>query len=194
MKCKNCANLIPDQSTFCPYCGVSLEQTQAQPSADASQLAAPHTSTAQQLASLSAKAKGKIRICPKCGTLLSKKEKICSVCGEIMPKPKKAHKAKTAIISMSVVICLLLCSTVYFMLEMFQGNRAIDELREENKDLKAEVTDLESEVKYYCDKAKSNQSKINTLEQKIKDLEKQLHPWYSEGSGQYASPAYKTRW
>ncbi|MBS6510407.1 MAG: hypothetical protein KH334_01770, partial [Clostridiales bacterium] len=48
----------------------------------------------------------------------------------IMPKPQKSHKAKTAIISMSVVICLLVCSTVYFMLEMFQGNRAIDELNE----------------------------------------------------------------
>ena len=61
MKCKNCANLIPDQSTFCPYCGISLEQTQAQPSADASQLAAPYTAV-QQPASLSAKAKVKIRI------------------------------------------------------------------------------------------------------------------------------------
>ena len=129
MKCKNCANLIPEQNTFCPYCGVSLEQTQAQPSADASQLAAPYTAV-QQPASLSAKAKGKIRICPKCGTLLSKKEKACSVCGEVMPKPKKAHNAKAAIISMSVVICLLLCSTVYFMLEMFEGNQAIDDLNE----------------------------------------------------------------
>ena len=130
MKCKNCGNLIPDQSTFCPYCGASLGQTQTQLSADASQFAAPSPSSAQQPVSLSAKAKGKVRICPKCGTLLGKKEKVCSVCGEIMPKPQKSHKAKTAIISMSVVICLLLCSTVYFMLEMFQGNRAIDELNE----------------------------------------------------------------
>ncbi len=129
MKCKNCRNSIPDQSTFCPYCGVSLEQTQAQPSADASQLAAPYTAV-QQPASLSAKAKSKIRICPKCGALLSKKEKVCSVCGEVMPKPKKAHKAKAAIISMSVVICLLLCSTVYFMLEMFRSNQAVDDLNE----------------------------------------------------------------
>ena len=142
MKCKNCQSLIPDQSTFCPYCGVSLEQTQAQPSADASQLAAPHTSTAQQPASLSAKAKGKIRICPKCGTLLSKKEKICSVCGEIMPKPKKAHKAKTAIISMSVVICLLLCSTVYFMLEMFQSKSMANKLT-------TDVTSLHNQLDFY---------------------------------------------
>lgn len=45
--------------------------------------------------------------------------------------PKQPHRAKAAIISMSVVICLLLCSTVYFMLEMFQRNRTISELREE---------------------------------------------------------------
>ena len=62
--------------------------------------------------------------------MLSKKEKVCSVCGEVMPKPKKAHKAKAAIISMSVVICLLLCSTVYFMLEMFRSNQAVDDLNE----------------------------------------------------------------
>lgn len=193
MKCKNCENLIPDQSTFCPYCGVPLEQTQAQPSA-ASEPSA-YTSPAQQPTLISSKIKGKVQICPKCGALLGKKEKKCSVCGQVMPK--KPRSARAAIISMSVIVCLLLCSTAYFMLEMFEGNQTIDELREENKDLKAEVTDLESEVKYYCDKAKSNQSKINTLEQEIKDLEKQLHPWYSEpakGSGQYASPAYKTRW
>ena len=130
MKCKNCGNLIPDQSTFCPYCGASLGQTQTQLSADAPKFTAPSPSSAQQPVSLSAKAKGKVRICPKCGTLLGKKEKVCSVCGEIMPKPQKSHKAKTAIISMSVVICLLVCSTVYFMLEMFEGNRAIDELNE----------------------------------------------------------------
>ena len=130
MKCKNCGNSILDQSTFCPYCGASLGQTQTQLSADAPKFTAPSPSSAQQPVSLSAKAKGKVRICPKCGTLLGKKEKVCSVCGEIMPKPQKSHKAKTAIISMSVVICLLLCSTVYFMLEMFQGNRAIDELNE----------------------------------------------------------------
>ena len=130
MKCKNCGNLIPDQSTFCPYCGASLGQTQTQLSADAPKFTAPSPSSAQQPVSLSAKAKGKVRICPKCGTLLGKKEKVCSVCGEIMPKPQKSHKAKAAIISMSVVICLLVCSTVYFMLEMFQGNRAIDELNE----------------------------------------------------------------
>lgn len=191
MNCKNCGRPIPDQSTFCPYCGVSLERAQeVQPAAP--QFTAPYAPPVQQSSGKPKKAKGKVQKCPKCGALLGKKEKVCSICGEAMPK--QPHGAKAAIISMSVVICLLLCSTVYFMLEMFQGNRAIDELREENKDLKAEVTDLESEVKYYCDKAKSNQSKINTLEQKIKDLEKQLHPWYSEGSGQYASPAYKTRW
>ena len=189
MKCKNCGNSIPDQSTFCPYCGASLGQTQTQLSADAPKFTAPSPSSAQQPVSLSAKAKGKVRICPKCGTLLGKKEKVCSVCGEIMPKPQKSHKAKTAIISMSVVICLLVCSTVYFMLEMFQGNQAIDELREENKDLKAEVADLEADVKYYCDKAKNNQSKINSLEQKIKDL----NPWIGERSGQYSSPAYRPR-
>ena len=142
MKCKNCGNSIPDQSTFCPYCGASLGQTQTQLSADASQFTAPSPSSAQQPVSLSAKAKGKVRICPKCGTLLGKKEKVCSVCGEIMPKPQKSHKAKTAIISMSVVICLLLCSTVYFMLEMFQGNRAIDELT-------AEVTSMHNQLDFY---------------------------------------------
>ena len=47
-----------------------------------------------------------------------------------MPKPQKTHKAKAAIISMSVVICLLLCSTVYFMLEMFRSNQAVDDLNE----------------------------------------------------------------
>ena len=151
MKCKNCGNSIPDQSTFCPYCGVSLEQAQAQPSSDASQLAASYTAV-QQPASLSAKAKDKIRICPKCGTLLSKKEKICSVCGEIMPKPKKAHKAKAAIISMSVVICLLLCSTVYFMLEMFEGNRAIADLNETI----AEWEDKYQQLYDECTKAKKD--------------------------------------
>lgn len=129
MNCKNCGSLIPEQSTFCPYCGVSSAEAQAQSSA-APQSSAFYTSPPQQPMPISSKMKGKVQICPKCGALLSKKEKVCSVCGEVMPKPKKAHKAKAAIISMSVVICLLLCSTVYFMLEMFEGNQAIDDLNE----------------------------------------------------------------
>ena len=181
MNCKNCGKSIPNQSLFCPYCDAS--------SPAMLESAAPISSYAPQSQSVSDKMKGKVKTCPRCGTLLGKREKVCSVCGEVMPKPQKSRKAKTAIISMSVVICLLVCSTVYFMLEMFQGNRAIDELREENKDLKAEVADLEADVKYYCDKAKNNQSKINSLEQKIKDL----NPWIGERSGQYSSPAYRPR-
>ena len=122
MNCKNCGKSIPNQSLFCPYCGAS---SPAMPES-----AAPISSYAPPGQSVSDKMKGKVKICPRCGTLLGKREKVCSVCGEVMPKPKKSHKAKTAIISMSVVICLLVCSTVYFMLEMFQGNRAIDELNE----------------------------------------------------------------
>ena len=141
-KCKNCGNPIPDQSTFCPYCGVSLEQTQAQLSADTSQFATAYTSTAQQPASLSAKAKDTIWICPKCGTLLSKKEKACSVCGEAMPKPKKTRSAKAAIISMSLVICLLACSTVYFALEMFQSKNMVNKLS-------AEATSLHNQIDFY---------------------------------------------
>ena len=122
MNCKNCGKSIPNQSPFCPYCGASSPAMQ--------ESAAPISSYAPPGQSVSDKMKGKVKTCPRCGTLLGKREKVCSVCGEVMPKPKKSHKAKTAIISMSVVICLLLCSTVYFMLEMFQGNRAIDELNE----------------------------------------------------------------
>ena len=129
MKCKNCGNLIPDHSTFCPYCGVALEQIPAQP-AVTPPLTMPYAPVQQPLpfSGKPKKAKGKVQKCPKCGALLSKKEKLCSICGEAMPK--KPRQAKAAIISMSVVICLLVCSTVYFMLEMFQGNRAIDELNE----------------------------------------------------------------
>ena len=129
MKCKNCGNLIPEQSTFFPYCGGSSADAQAQSRA-APQSSTFYTSPPQQSIPISSKMKGKVQICPKCGALLSKKEKACSVCGELMPKPKKSHKAKAAIISMSIVICLLLCSTVYFALEMFQGNQVIDELND----------------------------------------------------------------
>lgn len=130
MKCKNCGNLIPDHSTFCPYCGVALEQIPVQPAVTPS-LTMPYASVQQPLPSSGKpkKAKGKVQKCLKCGALLSKKEKACPICGEAMPK--KPRQAKAAIISMSVVICLLLCSTIYFMLEMFQGNQAIDELRAE---------------------------------------------------------------
>ena len=134
MNCKNCEKSIPNQSLFCPYCGAS---SPAMP-----EPAAPISSYAPPGQSVSDKMKGKVKTCPRCGTLLGKREKVCSVCGEVMPKPKKSHKAKTAIISMSVVICLLLCSTVYFMLEMFQGNRAIDELT-------AEVTSMHNQLDFY---------------------------------------------
>ena len=122
MNCKNCGKSIPNQSLFCPYCGAS-SPAMPEPTAPISSYAPPGQSVSDKM-------KGKVKTCPRCGTLLGKREKVCSVCGEVMPKPQKSHKAKTAIISMSVVICLLLCSTVYFMLEMFQGNRAIDELNE----------------------------------------------------------------
>ncbi len=138
MNCKNCGKLIPNQSLFCPYCGASSPAMQ--------ESAAPISSYVPQSQSVSDKMKGKVKTCPRCGTLLGKREKVCSVCGEVMPKPKKSHKAKTAIISMSVVICLLLCSTVYFMLEMFQGNRAIDELTDE---LTAEVTSRHNKIDFY---------------------------------------------
>lgn len=142
MKCKNCGSLIPDQSTFCPYCGVSLERAQeVQPAAP--QFTAPYVPPAPS-PSKPKKAKGKVQKCPKCGALLSKKEKICSICGEAMPK--KPRGAKAAIISMSVVICLLLCSTVYFMLEMFEGNRAIDKLNEEITSYSEVIEKLNSEL------------------------------------------------
>ena len=150
MKCKNCGNLIPEQSTFCPYCGVSSAEAQAQSSA-ALQSSAFYTSP-QQPMPISSKMKGKVQICPKCGALLSKKEKVCSVCGEVMPKPKKAHKAKAAIISMSVVICLLLCSTVYFMLEMFRSNQAVDDLNETITEWEDKYQQLYDE----CTKAKKD--------------------------------------
>lgn len=141
MKCKNCGNLIPDHSTFCPYCGVALEQIPAQPAVTPPSTM-PYAPVQQPLPSSGKpkKAKGKVQKCPKCGALLSKKEKVCSICGEAMPK--KPRQAKAAIISMSVVICLLLCSTIYFMLEMFQGNRAIDELT-------AEVTSMHNQLDFY---------------------------------------------
>lgn len=149
MKCKNCGSLIPDQSTFCPYCGVPLEEAsyQPQPPAAISQPTLSYIPPVQQPASSSSKpkkAKGKVQKCPKCGALLSKKEKICSICGEAMPK--KPRSAKAAIISMSVVICLLLCSTVYFMLEMFEGNRAIDKLNEEITSYSEVIEKLNSEL------------------------------------------------
>ena len=127
MNCKNCGRLIPDQSTFCPYCGASLERAQeVQPAVP--QFTAPYAPPVQQSSGKPKKAKGKVQKCQKCGALLGKKEKVCFICGEAMPK--QPHGAKAAIISMSVVICLLLCSTVYFMLEMFEGNQAIDDLNE----------------------------------------------------------------
>ena len=138
MKCKNCQSLIPDQSTFCPYCGVSSAEAQAQPGV-ASEPSA-YTSPVQQPTLISSKIKGKVQVCPKCGALLGKKEKKCSVCGQVMPK--KPRSAKAAIISMSVVICLLLCSTVYFMLEMFQSKGT------ENK-LTIEVTSLHNLLDFY---------------------------------------------
>ena len=143
MNCKNCGRLIPDQSTFCPYCGVSLEQVQAQP-AIALEVTAPYAPPAQQSSGKPKKAKGKVQKCQKCGALLGKKEKVCSICGEAMPK--QPHGAKAAIISMSVVICLLVCSTVYFMLEMFEGNRAIDRLNEEITSYSEVIEKLNSEL------------------------------------------------
>ena len=158
MNCKNCGSLIPDQSTFCPYCGVSLEEApyQPQPPAAISHPTLSYIPPVQQPAPSSSKpkkAKGKVQKCPKCGTLLSKKEKICSICGEAMPK--KPRGAKAAIISMSIVICLLLCSTVYFMLEMFEGNRAIDELREEVQTYSASIEKLNSEISTLTSQAES---------------------------------------
>ena len=128
MKCKNCGNLIPDQSTFCPYCGISSAEIQDQPLV--SQPAVSYAAQNQQPTPISAKIKRKVQTCPQCGALLGKKEKICSICGAAIPKPKKPRNAKAAIISMSIVIFLLLCSTVYFALEMFQGNQVIDELND----------------------------------------------------------------
>lgn len=154
MKCKNCGNLIPDHSTFCPYCGVALEQIPAQPAVTPS-LTMPYAPVQQPLPSSGKpkKAKGKVQKCPKCGALLSKKEKVCSICGEAMPK--KPRQAKAAIISMSVVICLLLCSTIYFMLEMFQGNQAIDELRAEITSYSELTQKLNSELTTQTELAES---------------------------------------
>lgn len=174
MKCKNCGRLIPDQSTFCPYCGVSLEQVQAQP-AIALEVTAPYAPPAQQSSGKPKKAKGKVQKCPKCGALLGKKEKVCSICGEAMPK--QPHGAKAAIISMSVVICLLLCSTVYFMLEMFQRNRTISELREEAavyskilEEKEKQISSLSIDVKIWKDDSKMWQAKYNDISSKYTDL------------------------
>lgn len=140
MKCKNCGSLIPDQSTFCPYCGISSAEIQDQPLV--SQPAVSYAAQNQQPTPISAKIKRKVQTCPQCGALLGKKEKICSICGAAIPKPKKPRNAKAAIISMSIVICLLLCSTVYFMLEMFQSKST------ENK-LTIEVTSLHNLLDFY---------------------------------------------
>ena len=180
MKCKNCGNLIPDQSTFCPYCGVPLQEAsyQPQPPAAISQPTIPDMPPVQQPAPSSSKpkkARGKVQKCPKCGALLSKKEKVCSICGEAMPK--QPHRAKAAIISMSVVICLLLCSTVYFMLEMFQRNRTISELREEAavyskilEEKEKQISSLSIDVKIWKDDSKMWQAKYNDISSKYTDL------------------------
>lgn len=145
MKCKNCGNLIPDHSTFCPYCGVALEQIPVQPAVTPS-LTMPYAPVQQPLPSSGKPkmAKGKVQKCPKCGALLSKKEKVCSICGEAMPK--KPRQAKAAIISMSVVICLLLCSTIYFMLEMFQLKIEVNTYADSVKKLTIETTTLQNEI------------------------------------------------
>lgn len=152
MSCKNCGRLIPDQSTFCPYCGASLERAQeVQPAVP--QFTAPYAPPVQQSSGKPKKAKGKVQKCQKCGALLGKKEKVCFICGEAMPK--QPHGAKAAIISMSVVICLLLCSTVYFMLEMFEGNRAIDKLNEEITSYSEVIEKLNSELSAQTRRAES---------------------------------------
>ncbi len=152
MKCKNCQSLIPDQSTFCPYRGVSLEQVQAQPII-APEVTAPYAPPVQQSSGKPKKAKGKVQKCQKCGALLGKKEKACPICGQAMPKQPRG--AKAAIISMSVVICLLVCSTVYFMLEMLEGNRAIDRLNEEITSYAEEIEKLNSELSAQTRRAES---------------------------------------
>ena len=152
MKCKNCQSLIPDQSTFCPYCGVSLEQVQAQPII-APEVTAPYAPPVQQSSGKPKKAKGKVQKCQKCGALLGKKEKACPICGQAMPKQPRG--AKAAIISMSVVICLLVCSTVYFMLEMLEGNRAIDRLNEEITSYSEVIEKLNSELSAQTRRAES---------------------------------------
>ena len=93
MNCKNCGRPIPDQSTFCPYCGVSLERAQkVQPAAP--QFTAPYAPPVQQSSGKPKKAKGKVQKCPKCGALLGKKEKVCSICGEAMPKQPPWSKGR----------------------------------------------------------------------------------------------------
>ena len=66
---------------------------------------------------------------------IGQKAKVCPICGTLIPR--KTLNPKPVLIAMSIAICLLLCGTSYFMLEMFQGNAAITRLEGKTKNYPA---------------------------------------------------------
>lgn len=153
--------MLPEASTFCPYCGASAESPQPQAtfpfSADAS--------AAMQGKKKNSKQK-KEKKCEQCGAPLGKKDKVCPVCGTLILR--KPANLRPALIAMSVAICLLLCGTGYFMLEMFQGNDAITRLEGEKAELITQQEHDQIELKRY--------------ERDIKSLEGERDYWQNQSA------------
>ena len=147
MKCKHCGQALPETSTFGPYCGASVE-------------AAPQEEKKN-------KAK-KEKKCGQCGALLGKKAKVCPICGTLIPR--KTLNPKPVLIAMSIAICLLLCGTSYFMLEMFQGNAAITRLEGENEK-------LSSDVAHYSKEAEKNKSEADYWKKESSKWQKDSFYW-----------------
>lgn len=70
MNCSKCKNNIPDDSIFCPICGVNLESYKKNQIPDNS------------LESIESQKKGVVKYCKKCGGEIIDSTKKCSKCGK----------------------------------------------------------------------------------------------------------------
>lgn len=164
MNCKQCGQPLPEGSTFCPYCGTALEAPQPQ---------AAFPSLADDSSAMQGKKKRdklkKERLCEQCGAPLGKKAKACPICGA--PVLRRPINLKPVLIAMSVAICLLLCGTSYFMLEMFQGNAAITRLEGEKAELIAQQERDRIELERYELALERYERNIKSLEEEKAELE-----------------------
>ncbi len=187
MECSHCGRLLPDGSAYCPYCGISLspqvqegsfsrrlpQAQEGEPDAwPTGNISATQSAMYMPVAKLQEpkgakrgkRAKSREAKCAHCGHVISKKDKICPICGTSI---SRNLRLRPALIAMSIAVCLLLCSTAYFMLEMFQGNQAIVRLKEENRSLLGQVDDYQSQSNYWKTRAQEWSQQYDMLKYKV---------------------------